>query len=205
MVLTMDRDRNFARLEGFAESLFRLFFPRLSTYYGETMEKLLASDPALSQRLREERGLKRGGRTPLWATQTKNMGPRTQTLRHVDHANLAWGMCAITALGNFNPDEGGHLVLWDLEYVVQFPPGATILIPSAILEHSNVELPSGQTRESIIRYTSGSLFRWVYNGCATDKAMLNNLDAEAVMQRESDRSQWWENGRKMFPSIFEQP
>lgn len=203
MILTLGRDKNFKRLAGFAESLFSQFCPKLSNYYRCTMEKLLAHSPPLFQRLREEGSLSHGDPPPFWAAQTLNKGPQTQTVPHVDHANLAWGMCAITALGEFNADEGGHLVLWDLGYVVRFPPGATILIPSAILEHSNVDLPPGQTRESITRYTAGSIFRWVYNGCATDKAVLNNLDPEVQMQREIDRSCRWQDGRNMFTRITE--
>lgn len=203
MIQTMHNDGNFKRLAGFAESLFRQFFPKLSAYYKQTMETLLASDPALSRRLRGEHGLKHGDPPPFWAAATANKGPETQTVRHVDHANLAWGICAITALGEFNPDEGGHLVLWNLQCVVRFPPGATILIPSAILEHSNVDLPPGQTRESITRYTSGSLFRWVYNGCATDKTVLTNPSPEMMIQREVDKLRRWEDGINMFPKIAE--
>ncbi|KAJ7883792.1 hypothetical protein B0H13DRAFT_2537891, partial [Mycena leptocephala] len=39
----------------------------------------------------------------------------------------------ITALRRFNPDLSGHLILWDLKLVIRFPPGSTILIPSAII------------------------------------------------------------------------
>ncbi|KAJ7247712.1 hypothetical protein C8J57DRAFT_1240653 [Mycena rebaudengoi] len=35
--------------------------------------------------------------------------PRTATFPHIDFGNLAWGLCAITALGWFNPAKGGHL------------------------------------------------------------------------------------------------
>ncbi|KAJ7201301.1 hypothetical protein GGX14DRAFT_371250, partial [Mycena pura] len=62
---------------------------------------------------------------------------------HLDFANLAWGWCAITALGNFNPDRGGHLILWNLKLVVRFPPGSTIFIPSALLRHSNTSIQRG--------------------------------------------------------------
>lgn len=39
-------------------------------------------------------------------------------------------MCAITTLSDYDPKAGGHLVLWDLKLVIEFPPGSTILILS---------------------------------------------------------------------------
>jgi hypothetical protein len=62
------------------------------------------------------------------------------TFPHLDFANLAWGWCAITALGDFDPDKGGHLILWDLKLIIRFPPGSTILIPSTLIHHSNTSI-----------------------------------------------------------------
>lgn len=39
-------------------------------------------------------------------------------LPHLDSANLAFGWCAITTFGIFNPDWGGHLILWDLRVYI---------------------------------------------------------------------------------------
>lgn len=54
----------------------------------------------------------------VFAACTFNFGPRAITAPHLDFANLAWGWCSITALGNFDPDVGGHLILWDLQLVI---------------------------------------------------------------------------------------
>ncbi|KAJ7925408.1 hypothetical protein B0H13DRAFT_1863243 [Mycena leptocephala] len=81
----------------------------------------------------------------VFAACTFNFGPHAITVPHLDFGNLAWGWCAITALGFFDPDLGGHLVLWDLKLVIRFPPGSTILIPSAIIRHSNVPWVSTNT------------------------------------------------------------
>lgn len=76
----------------------------------------------------------------IFAACTFNFGPRALTVPHLDFGNLSWGWCAITALGRFDPDFGGHLILWDLRLVIRFPPGSTILIPSALIRHSNVTI-----------------------------------------------------------------
>ncbi|KAJ7199582.1 hypothetical protein GGX14DRAFT_340150, partial [Mycena pura] len=45
-----------------------------------------------------------------FAAFTWNFG-HTVTGMHLDFANLVWGWCAITALGDFSPDYGGFLIL----------------------------------------------------------------------------------------------
>ncbi|KAJ7916443.1 hypothetical protein B0H13DRAFT_1609392, partial [Mycena leptocephala] len=67
-----------------------------------------------------------------------NFGPNVWTFRHRDVLNLAFGWCAVQALSNSDATKGGHLVLWDLEMVVEFPALALILLPSATIAHSNV-------------------------------------------------------------------
>ncbi len=83
--------------------------------------------------------------------------------------NLATGWCGVIALGNYNPKTGGHLVLWDLRLVIEFPPGAVIFIPSSILRHSNVQVAPHETRMSFTQYTAGGLFRWEDCGFCSQK------------------------------------
>ncbi|KAF9010891.1 hypothetical protein BDZ89DRAFT_964339, partial [Hymenopellis radicata] len=66
--------------------------------------------------------------------------------------NLAWAWCAVPALGDFDPVFGGHLILWDLSLVIRFPPGATILLPSALLTHSNVAVREGEEHDSVVHF-----------------------------------------------------
>ena len=53
--------------------------------------------------------------------------------------------------------------------MVEFPPGstATVLIPSAILSHSNVEIGENERQYSVVQCAAGGLFRWVDNGFRT--------------------------------------
>jgi hypothetical protein len=54
----------------------------------------------------------------VFAAATFNFGLRTVMFPHLDFANLAWGWCDITALGDFDPDLGGHIILWDLKLII---------------------------------------------------------------------------------------
>ncbi|KAJ7676186.1 hypothetical protein B0H17DRAFT_849740, partial [Mycena rosella] len=144
----------FKRLSGFANKLMWIFAPLLTSFYVVQMGMLAARYPNLTWNLVGT----------LFAACTFNFGPHTITVPHLDFGNLSWGWCAITALGWFDPDVGGHLILWDLKLVIRFPPGSTIIIPSAICRHSNVPVGPEETRFSFTQYTAGGLFRWIRNG-----------------------------------------
>ncbi|KAF8452155.1 hypothetical protein L210DRAFT_3384777, partial [Boletus edulis BED1] len=74
----------------------------------------------------------------LFPTAMFNCGDQVVTLEHIDNTKLPFGPCAIFACGSYDPTLGGHLILFDLTVVIEFPPGSTILIPSSTLRHGNV-------------------------------------------------------------------
>ncbi|PBK66648.1 hypothetical protein ARMSODRAFT_989317 [Armillaria solidipes] len=99
-------------------------------------------------------------------------------------ANLPFGWCAITALGRFDPRFGGHLVLWDLKLVLDFSPGSTILIPSAILRHSNTTIGRSKRRYSFTQYTY-----WA------------SLDADGLVKARKTQEERWKLGLSMFTKL----
>lgn len=118
---------------------------------------------------------------------------------HRDSLNLAFGWCAVQALGKFNPHKGGHLVLVDLRLVIEFPSGALILLPSATIAHSNTAICSDETRASFTQFCAGGLFRFVDNGFRTEqKLMEDDLEAyEAMLRMKRSR---WEMGLDLWSS-----
>ena len=124
------------------------------------------------------------------ASTTFNFGPKTCTFPHKDLKNLSWGWCSITSLGSYDPTRGGHLVLWDLKVLVEFPPYSTILIPSAIMMHSNTSIGEDETRLTITQYSSSGLFAWAAYGNVPKKK------AKKVMA-------WWERPMHMFSKLDE--
>ncbi|KAJ6459298.1 hypothetical protein C8R45DRAFT_1221437 [Mycena sanguinolenta] len=149
----------YQRIVGFTNCLVLVFASTLFEFCQSQMARLAEWD----------RSLRWPFESSIFAACTFNFGPRASTCPHLDFGNLAWGWCAITALGSFDADRGGHLILWDLKMVIRFPAGATILIPSAILRHSNVPVQRHEMRSSFVQYTAGGLFRWVRNGFMTDE------------------------------------
>jgi hypothetical protein len=111
------------------KGLFEAFSPHLYSYYQDTLATL--TQWSSMERLYPK---------TAFAAASINFGPQTISYPYQDFGNLSWGWCTITALGSYDPDHGGHLVLWDLKYIIRFPPGATILIPSAMIKHSNTSV-----------------------------------------------------------------
>lgn len=121
-----------------------------------------------------------------FAAVTFNIGPAAFTKPHRDMMNLGWGWCAVTSLGHYDHTKGGHLILWDLNLAIQFPPHSTIFIPSAILTHSNTRVGKEEHRSSITQYNSAGLFRWVAYG--------NSLKEG----RRLSGKKWWDRPGHMF-------
>jgi hypothetical protein len=168
---------------------FCTWAPKLFRYYKDNLGKLFAHYPNLQP-------IVPGQVAPIWAAAALNNGPNTVTYEHLDLLNLAFGWCAIFALGPFDFTCGGHFILWDMKLAIQFPPGSIILMPSAILRHSNAALHPGDRRYSLTLFSAGGLFRWVANGFKKVGASQNKLKEEV----EEDCSRF-EMALNMFSTL----
>jgi hypothetical protein len=129
------------------------------------------------------------------------LGPQTACIPHLDLANLAFGYCAITSVGEFDPTKGGHLVLWDSRLVIEFPPGSTVLLSSAVLTHSNVPVASYERRYSFTQYCAGGLFRWVDNGFQTASGYQKMLNLEQRVTLKQASELRWKEGLALLPKL----
>ncbi|KAJ7821735.1 hypothetical protein B0H13DRAFT_2241710 [Mycena leptocephala] len=185
------RHESFQRMAGFANCLFKVFAPVLYAFYATQMALIAVWRPSLHWNFARS----------VFAACTFNFGPHAITVPHLDFGNLAWGWCAVTALGFFDPDVGGHLILWDLKLVIRFPPGSTILLPSALIRHSNVPVSTHERRYSFTQYTAGGLFRWIRNGYQTDEAFAESATRAELAARKAEGAQRWEAGVAMYSTV----
>ncbi|KAJ7448727.1 hypothetical protein FB451DRAFT_1187544 [Mycena latifolia] len=95
----------FQQISGWTNVLFMGFAPLLHQYYASTLDSLCEWDAAEKRAKHLWRNFTRA--FSVFSTVTFNFGPATVTFPHIDFGNLAWGWCAITALGDFDPDRGG--------------------------------------------------------------------------------------------------
>ncbi|KAH7875496.1 uncharacterized protein C8R40DRAFT_1012648, partial [Lentinula edodes] len=142
------------RISGFQNALFNTFCHKNYVEHVDTNDELLYKQPELRANFPKT----------AFAATTFNLGPLSFSPPHMDPDNRASSWCADTTMGPFDPDKGGHLVLWDLGLIIRFPPGSTILFPSALITHSTIPIQAHEARYVMIQYSSGGLFRWRNNG-----------------------------------------
>jgi hypothetical protein len=89
-----------------------------------------------------------------------------------------------------------------LKKIIQFPPGSTILLPSASLRHGNLPVRPHETRLSFTQYAAGGLFRWVKYGFRT-AVTLKVEDKEEMQRLDEEHELRWEEGLGMFSKLDE--
>ncbi|KAJ3827756.1 hypothetical protein F5880DRAFT_1451473, partial [Lentinula raphanica] len=181
----------FQKLSGFTTGVLKAWEPRLYNYNSKHFEQLLASDQTLTR-------LFANSVLPVSAW---NFGPRTVCLPHIDFGNLPFNLCWIWSLGDFNWTQGGHLILWDLKIVIEFPPGSLVGIPSGVCRHSNTTVGKKETRYSFTQYAPGANFCWVDHGFQTEEAYLDS--PEALQAEKIRKQERWKMGLGLFSTLEE--
>jgi len=192
------RDPTLLRLTGFIDSrrsapslvvigltvyvgAFRTFSKQQHKFYRDRMKELTLWDPKLLPIFPNS----------AFSAATFNFGPEVRTYRHKDFNNLSHGWCSITALGDFDPKAGGHLVLWELKKIIEFPAGSTIFIPSALVSHSNTPTSPSERRQSFTQYTAGSILRFMACG----------FQAKGSLRKGATMKRWWAPGQTLFEQL----
>lgn len=142
---------SFHRIAGWGSSQFAFWFPKVYRHYVSRLQPLFNRYTHLRHNFNNS----------VFPACTFNATPNTVALDHADKGNWAGGPCQITSGGTFDHAKGGHIILFDLKRVIQFPSGSTILIPSASIRHGNTPIQPGETRYSFTQYCAGGLLRWV--------------------------------------------
>ncbi|ESK86077.1 hypothetical protein Moror_9358 [Moniliophthora roreri MCA 2997] len=132
-----------------------------------------------------------------------NFRPQFTSYPHLNANNSLFTWCAITAMGDYDPTHRGHLILWDFGLIICFPPGATILIPSTLLIHSNTLIQPGETRYSFVQYSAGALFHWVHNSFQTAERWLANATDAMLQDQKREDGERVANSLKMFSTVEE--
>ncbi|KAF9022081.1 hypothetical protein BDZ89DRAFT_956973 [Hymenopellis radicata] len=158
----------------FASDSLKHFFPATWAEYDNALNAVIENDPTLT-RLYDD---------CCFAACHINFPPFSWTRFHLDSMNLARGLCAVWALGDYDPTQGGHLILWDLGYIIEFPPGNLILLPSALVIHGNLSIIQNNViRAAFVLYSAGGLFRYVENGMRNGGATVKEYGREAFLKR----------------------
>ena len=140
--------------------------------------------------------------TSVFAAAAFNFGGNVSTFKHRDALNWAFEWCAITALGRFDATRSAQFILWELKLVIDFPHAATVFIPSSVITHSNTPVVEGDDRGSFTQYTAGPIFRWVENGCRTEK-QFKEQDPEGYVKMQGGKEKVYLRRVANFSTIEE--
>ncbi|KAJ7028086.1 hypothetical protein C8F04DRAFT_964398 [Mycena alexandri] len=162
------RDKYIRRIIGFQSSGFALYAPKLYHYYCQILRALFEHHPELVHTFDNS----------VFPAATFNCGDAI-TFDHCNFLNLVHGFCPVTSAGVFNHKHGAHIYLKQLRLVIEFPSGATVIIPSGCVNHGNTPIQPDETRFSITQFAAGSLFRWVEYGFQTAKSLLAQVGGKA--------------------------
>ncbi|KAG6835952.1 hypothetical protein H0H93_012949 [Arthromyces matolae] len=196
LVRKLLNDPNLQTVAKFQSDSLKRYAPRIHAYQAQSLTALYHHDDDLRPNFSNS----------IYPAATFNLGPASVTAMHIDTANAECLLCAITSFGTYNPMHGGHLVLFDIGLAIVFPPGSTILIPSALLRHGNTQIQDGETRLSFTQYCAGGLLRWIQHGFRSQKSFRLQYGKgwlEKFRKADGCPEQRRRNGLQRFSKYFE--
>ena len=180
---------------------FKAYGKRTFDYMKTTMEALQVSRNSSKENLKLKKPY--NDKVKAFSCCSFNLGEQFIFFLHLNDGNLAQLWCSITPVGWFDPRIGGHIVLWDYRLVVEFPPGSTMLLPSALVRYSNISIHPGESCYSIIQYMSGGLFHWVHNGCMSECDWLSQASEKDLRKHQKEQDLQLSKAMKMFTTLDE--
>jgi hypothetical protein len=78
--------------------------------------------------------------------------------------------------------------------ILEVRSGDVVLIPSAYITHCNSGLNEKEERQSVVFYTAGGLYRWMWNGYKKENGVSDELKREIGEKR-------WKCGWGLFPTM----
>ncbi|KAJ7105440.1 hypothetical protein C8R43DRAFT_906657 [Mycena crocata] len=165
------RNKNIRRLAGFQSSGLARYAPKLWRFMVDNLQLLFDRHP----------GLEHNFSNSIFPAATFNLGPTVVTAEHEDLNNVVHGLCGITNGGDFDHIKGGQIYLKQLKLVIDFPSGASMLIPSVFITHGNTPIQPHETRFSFTQYAAGGLMRWVKYGFRSSKSVLATLGGSELL------------------------
>ncbi|KAF8194926.1 hypothetical protein BJ912DRAFT_923826 [Pholiota molesta] len=169
------RKESLNRISGFVNSVFRTFAPRLCQHYRRTLEELRAHDPALIPAF--------SGNCLLPPSRLR------ESFLGLVRRHRPW----VVRSGQGRPS-----CVMGPQVCHSLPPGSTIIIPSALIRHSNTSIAAHETRYSVAQYSAGGLFRWVHNGFQKEEQWQAKATSEEKHIREVEKEDRWLEGFKML-------
>lgn len=83
--------------------------------------------------------------------------------------------------------------------ILEVMDGDFLIIPSAAITHRNSGLKAHEWRSSVVQYTGGGMFRWIWQGCKLSGK--KNFSAEEKRRRGAEGDKRWLDMIDVFPNL----
>ncbi|KJA29421.1 hypothetical protein HYPSUDRAFT_517945 [Hypholoma sublateritium FD-334 SS-4] len=189
-------NRDIQRLSWFASSSLALYAPKLYSHCRAKLNTLPVQFPRLAPFFPDS--------SKVFPATAFDLGPGTSAQKNRTALNHPYGWSATQAFGQFDPTKGGQLVFWEPRLIVQFPPGALVLHPAAMITVTTTPVNEGETRTSMTQYIPASLFQYVESGFRSAKELKVH---NAVVHQGDSKSgaDKWRMGLDLFTTLDELP
>jgi hypothetical protein len=95
-------------------------------------------------------------------------------------------MEAVTSLGFYNHEKGGHLILPDDKKVIELPPGTTVLLPAGTKRFNFAAVAKHEKRFLFRQFCSAGVLHWVDKGGRTDREFQAHAAGSPTMVAWND-------------------
>ncbi|KAJ7918273.1 hypothetical protein B0H13DRAFT_1607577, partial [Mycena leptocephala] len=191
-----DQETSFTNIANFFVGGLAFYAPKLYRFLCDTFRGILERQPALAHNFVNS----------VFPAATFNWGSDAFPIEHLDRLNLSHGLCGITCGASVKPDFSAlqPATCHYLRLLIEFPSGASILLPSGCVDHGNTPIQPGESRHSFTQYAAGGLFRWAAYGHQSAKSLLATKGGKALHDSiDGVPGSRWEEGIGMFSEYDE--
>ncbi|KAL5522154.1 hypothetical protein ACEPAF_7598 [Sanghuangporus sanghuang] len=173
--------------------LFRTWQPKLARLYSLTQLSIIMVNELASMCFPDSQ----------FASCTVNFGEACYTCWHLDQKNLVFGLCAVGVFGAFDHHRSGQLMFQYVDIIMEVAPGDVVFFPSSLLPHRNAPLHAGETRQSMVFYSPGGIFRFVSQRYKSKQKDKDGKDVELEEEGKEceDGKQRWKDGCSLISNI----
>jgi hypothetical protein len=122
-----------------------------------------------------------------WCGCAVNVGSENAPVEIEVHRDVGVSPLGVSCLSAYGDYEGGEVVLWEAELIIDLRPGDLLFFPDAVIHHSNNPVLKG-TRHSVVAFTPRNMLSWWTRECGRDDSREREL--------KSRRDKYLKAGRK---------
>jgi hypothetical protein len=122
-----------------------------------------------------------------WCGCAVNVGSENAPVEIEVHRDVGVSPLGVSCLSAYGDYEGGVVVLWEAELIIDLRPGDLLFFPDAVIHHSNNPVLKG-TRHWVVAFTPRNMLSWWTRECGRDDSREREL--------KSRRDKYLKAGRK---------